>query len=145
VGAARDVTACRARQQLALSEYLRQQHALFEAVQNTQEQERRRFAESLHNGLGQLLYATKLRLEQLPLPEAEPVWQEVASLLGEAIEPARKLSHEPAPPLIEEFGLEAALRRICQQLASPALRWQLVVDLTATPTLPASLNLLFIG
>ncbi|MBO2030711.1 PAS domain-containing protein [Siccationidurans ginsengisoli] len=43
-----------------------QQQQQLAAVLEGQEEERRRIAESLYNGLGQLLYATKLQLEQLP-------------------------------------------------------------------------------
>ncbi len=38
---------------------LHQQQALLEAVLEAQEEERRRIAESLHNGVGQILFATK--------------------------------------------------------------------------------------
>lgn len=45
---------------------LSQQQALFEAAQAAEESERRRMAESLHNGIGQLLFTTKLQLDRLP-------------------------------------------------------------------------------
>ena len=43
---------------------LRQQQEVLAAILTTQETERKRIAEALHNGLGQLLYATKLSLEE---------------------------------------------------------------------------------
>ena len=114
---------------------LRQQHALFEAVQAAQEAERKRMAESLHNGIGQILYATKLRLDRLhaPLLGTDPALaaarREADQLLGEAIRQSRALSHELVPMVLEEFGLAAALRDTCRKMSSPQLRLRCVVQL----------------
>ena len=115
---------------------LSQQQALFEAVQGAQEEERRRIAESLHNGIGQILYATKLQLDRLP-----PQPQEAARLLNEAIRQTRALSHELTPALLEEFGLEATLQSICTALSTPTLRWRCHLVLDEAPPLPAALQL----
>jgi PAS domain-containing protein len=107
---------------------LSQQQALFEAVQAAREAERRRIAEGLHNGIGQLLYATKLHLDQFsPLPATTPpAWQRAhhsaKQLLGEAIRQVRVLSHELVPLVLEEFGLASALQDICRNMSSPQLR-----------------------
>jgi signal transduction histidine kinase len=120
---------------------LRQQHALFLAVQEAQEEERRRIAESLHNGLGQLLYATKIQLDRLHLQPEESVRREAARLLSEAISQTRALSHELTPALLEEFGLEAALHRICRTLSTPNLRWHCHITLDEGPELSPALQL----
>jgi signal transduction histidine kinase len=120
---------------------LEQQHALFEAVQQAQEEERRRMAESLHNGIGQILYATRLQLDLLPLLPGQPAYREAARLLGEAIRQTRSLSHELTPALLEEFGLEKTLANICSTLSSPALRWHCHLVFEDAPSLPASLQL----
>jgi signal transduction histidine kinase len=120
---------------------LRQQQALFEAVQEAQEEERRRIAESLHNGIGQLLYATKLHLDRLPnTPELAPR-QEAARLLSEAIRQTRELSHELTPALLEEFGLEATLLSIGRSLNTPTLRWHYHIVIGEEPPLPGLLQL----
>jgi signal transduction histidine kinase len=124
---------------------LSQQQTLFEAVQNAQEAERHRIAEGLHNGIGQLLYATKLRLDQLrlPPPAAPPEWQPAHraanQLLSEAIHQTRVLSHELVPMVLEEFGLVAALQDICRKLSGPALqlRAQVQLDAHLAPLAPA--------
>ncbi len=123
---------------------LGQQQALFEAVQAAQEAERKRMAESLHNGIGQILYATKLRLDLLrspllaPDPAQEAVRQEADYLLGEAIRQTRALSHELVPMILEEFGLAAALQDIGQKMSTAQLhlRTHAVLDEAAAPLTP---------
>jgi signal transduction histidine kinase len=129
----------RARAEKALRERERQQ-ALLEAIQGAQEEERRRIAESLHNGLGQLLYATKLQLDHLPTDPAQPARHEAARLLSEAIRQVRAISHELSPALLEEFGLRVALETICQQLGGSGLRWQCHIDVTKIPPLSLALQ-----
>jgi PAS domain S-box-containing protein len=124
---------------------LTQQRALFEAVQAAQEAERKRMAESLHNGIGQILYATKLHLDRLhaPLLGTDPALvaarHEADQLLGEAIRQTRALSHELVPMVLAEFGLAAALQDICRKMSSPQLRFHCSVQLDddAAPLAPA--------
>ena len=124
---------------------LRQQRALFEAVQAAQEAERKRMADSLHNGIGQMLYATKLRLDQLhaPLLGTDPVLtaarREADHLLSEAIRQTRALSHELVPMVLAEFGLPTALHDICRNMSTPQLRLHCLVqfDDDAAPLAPA--------
>lgn len=129
---------------------LGQQQALFEAVQAAQEAERRRMAEGLHNGIGQILYATKLRLDLLSSPPQaaaaahEAARHEADHLLGEAIRQVRALSHELVPLVLEEFGLAAALRDIGQKMSTAQLLLHTHVGLDEeaaplTPTLQMAL------
>jgi signal transduction histidine kinase len=111
------------------------------AVLAAQEEERRRISESLHNGLGQLLYATKLQLDQLATaPELATTRREADRLLSEAIRQTRTLSHEFTPGIVAEFGLEAALHDICRTLGSPQLRWQCLVHLDEDYAVPLPLQ-----
>ena len=119
---------------------LGQQQERITAVLEAQEEERRRIAESLHNGLCQLLYATKLQLDRLHPTPAQPARTEASNLLAEAIRQARTISHELTPGIIAEFGLQAALGDICQNLSSPALRWQCVVHLDEAYPVPQLLQ-----
>jgi PAS domain S-box-containing protein len=124
---------------------LRQQRALFEAVQAAQEAERRRMAENLHNGIGQILYATKLHLDRLhaPLLGTDPTLvaarREADQLLSEAIRQTRALSHELVPMVLAEFGLTAALQDVCRKMSTPPLRFRCLVqfDDDAAPLSPA--------
>jgi len=124
---------------------LTQQQQLFNAVQDAQEEERKRMAESLHNGIGQILYATKLRLDRLhtPLLGTDPplaaARREADQLLVEAIRQTRALSHELVPIVLQEFGLAAALQDIGHKMSAPQLRLRshVVLDEAAAPILPA--------
>jgi|GEM_PF-5591231 len=111
------------------------------AVLDGQDEERRRIAEALHNGLGQLLYATKLQLDHLPLPPAEPARREAGRLLGEAINQTRTLSHELVPALLTDFGLQAALQGICRELSTRSLHWHCHLTLDEGPALSPALQL----
>jgi signal transduction histidine kinase len=104
-------------------------------------------AESLHNGLGQLLYAAKLQFDELAaVPElaARPALaatsREASRLLREAIWQARTISHELTPGIVAEFGLEAALHDICRTLNTQRLRWQCLVHLEAEHPVPLPLQ-----
>lgn len=96
---------------------------LFQVILRTQEAERRRISESLHNGLGQLLYGVKLSLSHLlatrvlnnpDLFEKEKAYTD--ELLTKAIEETRKISHELVPASLRDHGLRAALAEVCKQM-----------------------------
>ena len=101
---------------------LRQQQELHAVILSTQEEERRRIAESLHNGVGQLLYATRLHLDMLPTSEAVRASQ---GLLNEAIRATRTISFELTPPVLEGFGLPAALRELVSRIPASHLAVEL--------------------
>jgi signal transduction histidine kinase len=106
-----------------------QQQALAEAVLAAEESEKRRIAESLHNGLAQQLYAAKLSLGQLRAEQCQSspaafaqAHTKTAQLLAAAIVQTRTLSHELIPRTLQDFGLEAALQDICSDYSIAPLR-----------------------
>ena len=117
-------------------------------MQAAEEEERKRMAENLHNGIGQILFATKLRLDQLHIAElgTDPALvaarREADQMLSEAIRQTRVLSHELVPSTLEQFGLGAVLQDIGHQLSTPQLRFTCLVlfDAAADP-LPPPLQL----
>ncbi|HEX8528427.1 MAG TPA: PAS domain S-box protein [Cytophagales bacterium] len=143
----RDVTH-RIRQEEERQQQLRsQQQAVMDAVLLAQQDERKRMAEALHNGVGQILYAAKLNLENLlgagEGPDADAfrtAYATLSKLLEDAIRETRNVSHRLVPQLLENFGLEAALRELVRTLAGPALRVSLNVKGAPFP-LPKSLQL----
>ncbi|RVU02446.1 PAS domain S-box protein [Mucilaginibacter limnophilus] len=99
-----------------------QQKKIFRITLDTQEEERRRIAENLHNGLGQLLYGVRISLAHLTLEQATDNPDEFKKdkaytdrLLSEAITEIRNISHELVPAVFEEFGLTAAIDEVCKQ------------------------------
>ena len=97
-------------------------------ILQAQETERQRLAEVLHNGLGQVLYATKLHLDQLDtpalraLPALAGLYQLTDRLLADAMRQTRTLAHELVPTSLVEFGLAAAVCDVCRDLSTPQLR-----------------------
>jgi signal transduction histidine kinase len=83
------------------------------AVWRVQEDERRRLARELHDGIGQNLTALKHRLAQLGegLAPAQRAKLEAAiGLCAATLEDTRELSRLLRPPILDDLGLEPALR-----------------------------------
>ncbi|WP_375434337.1 PAS domain S-box protein [uncultured Hymenobacter sp.] len=98
---------------------LSQQQEVLSAILTTEEAERKRIAEALHNGVGQLLYATKLHLHNRSGPGRPR--DEVHSLLDEAIRMTRTISFELTPGIVEDFGLKFALEELLRRIPSQSL------------------------
>jgi signal transduction histidine kinase len=80
-----------------------------------QDEERRRIARELHDGLGQDLTAAKMMLGALIQPQQSPEAKEQAAreaneMMDHAIQQVRTMSHLLHPPLLDEMGLLSALR-----------------------------------
>lgn len=80
-----------------------------------QDEERRRLARELHDGLGQELCTAKLLVDQLareipPVESTNQKTREISELVNSAIQQVRSLSHLLHPPLLDEVGLHFALR-----------------------------------
>ena len=91
-------------------------------LMTAQEEERRRIARELHDGVNQDLAALSIALSALEdgLPEGTPAdrRQEVARLQARTVELAeaiRHLSHELHPGILQYAGLAAALRSHCRE------------------------------
>jgi signal transduction histidine kinase len=81
----------------------------------TQDEERRRIARELHDGLGQDLVAIKMMLEGiLAKPNGSRPPMDLATdareLMDHAIQQVRSISHLLHPPLLDEVGLQSALQ-----------------------------------
>jgi signal transduction histidine kinase len=78
-----------------------------------QDEERRRIARDLHDGLGQDLTAAKIMLQSLLHPNRTKsngnAGSEVVELLDRALQQVRNVSYLLHPPLLDEVGLRSAL------------------------------------
>lgn len=76
-----------------------------------QEKERQRLSRELHDSLGQMLIALKLKY----LSETdEQASNELLKLIDQTIEETRRLSNDLKPAELDEFGLISALDRLCK-------------------------------
>ena len=75
-----------------------------------QDQERRRIARELHDSLGQHLTLAKLVADGIKSPDLWVRGAEVSALIDDAIQQTRSISHLLHPPLLDEIGLESAVR-----------------------------------
>jgi PAS domain S-box-containing protein len=79
-----------------------------------QDDERRRIARELHDGLGQELVAAKMMIGGMlvknPPQSTERAAREASDTIDRAIQQVRSLSHLLHPPLLDEVGLLSALR-----------------------------------
>lgn len=80
----------------------------------TEERERQRFSEDLHDGLGPLLSTAKIYLELIAARLEKPTEQQefikmADDLLQESIKSTREIANNLAPNLLNDFGLTEAL------------------------------------
>ena len=102
------------RQKAAMdAEKILQQETRLNAVFQVQEEERRRIAKELHDGLGQTLTAIKLNYQSLSrkaiVPEYLPDFDKLELMLDSANVEVRSISHQMMPKELEQFGLIAAI------------------------------------
>jgi len=93
-----------------------QMREIARSIQGAQEQERRRIARELHDELGQVLTAVKLRLGSVKIIAGDAV-ADVAcevdacvSAIDDAMRSVHGLIHRLRPPILDDLGLLAALR-----------------------------------
>jgi PAS domain S-box-containing protein len=83
----------------------------------TEEKERRRIAEFLHDGLSQILSLVQIKLTSLlnseQLPKTDITIRESVKLIHNAISETRSLTYDLSPPILYELGL------------IPAIKWKL--------------------
>jgi signal transduction histidine kinase len=84
-----------------------------------EERERRRIADDLHDHIGQILVLAKLRVQQLKESldggKAHAYLEEVQNLLAETLNYSRSLTAQLSPPVLREFGFEAAVKSLASE------------------------------
>ncbi|MBI5371604.1 MAG: hypothetical protein HZA79_06230 [Sphingobacteriales bacterium] len=97
-----------------------QQNQLIEAAIRSEETERHRIAETLHDEVGAMLSSAKLHLlgiKQVSLDEKDKQLHEKgAGLLNQVIQKVRGISHNLHSNILKEFGLNEAIRHFLQQV-----------------------------
>lgn len=97
------------------------QSDLLNAVFETQESERKRLAEDLHDSVGQVLSAIKLNLHRLNKNNgdeaSQPLLAETRKLTDECIQEIRNIIHNVLPPVLTDYGLNEAIEGLCLKFA----------------------------
>jgi signal transduction histidine kinase len=116
----------------------RQKFEAMQALLKGQEEERKRIAEELHDGLGALLATLKININYLDLKPEQLSEQELLAyntaktLAEKASEEVHSISHNLLPPLLQHFGLSFALSNLVQQL-NAANKTKFVLDYVMPP------------
>ncbi|SOD96721.1 ATP-binding protein [Spirosoma fluviale] len=102
--------------QLQLAEENVRSAALLEG----QEEERRRFARELHDGIGQMLTGLKLHAEKLKSTSFADEKQrqrfaELCDLIADTIQTTRQVSYNLMPSTLSDFGLGSTLQLLAEQ------------------------------
>jgi len=86
-------------------------------VVDAQETERRRLARELHDETGQALTSILLGLKALEARAGTDAVAELRELVVDTLQDVRRLAVELRPPVLDDFGLAAALERLTSTLA----------------------------
>ncbi|PYX32210.1 MAG: hypothetical protein DMG77_04040 [Acidobacteria bacterium] len=113
-----------------------------------QDDERRRIARELHDGLGQELTAAKMIVDGILFQEKGEASSfkrnaaaDASSLIDRAIQQVRSISHLLHPPLLDEVGLLSALRWFLEGFTKRSgLHTVLEVEPQEFPRLPSELE-----
>ncbi|MGQ7870302.1 ATP-binding protein [Sunxiuqinia sp. sy24] len=105
------------------------------AIIQTEEKERKRFAKDLHDGLGPLLSTVKMSVSSLAQLEHDQASREIVSntemVINEAIKSLKEISDNLSPHVLNNFGLLRALRNFTNKInATKAIHIQLTSNIT---------------
>jgi len=99
------------------------QKELLHAVIETQEDERQRIAQDLHDDISSKLNIVSLNSQMLigtELSEKEfsEVTENIIKLTGKALENSRRIAHDLLPPVLDKFGIDAAISELAVEFNS---------------------------
>ena len=104
------------------------------AILEAEEKERRRIAQDLHDGVGQMLSAAKLNLSNLDskitnqTEEQKLAMQNALSLVDDSVKEVRAVSHNMMPNTLIKLGLASAVREFITKLGNaPTLKVDLEI------------------
>lgn len=86
----------------------------------TEERERQRIAEDLHDGLGPLLSTIKMYINMLKndktLSHKRELLDYTSELIDESIGTTRQIAHNVMPNVLQDFGLSESIKEFCEKL-----------------------------
>ena len=117
------------------------QKQLLNSVLVTQEEERKRIAQDLHDDISSKLNVVSLNSHLLKTPnlnelEQVEITNNIISLTQKALENSRRIAHDLFPPVLEKFGLNAGIEELVQDYNSTKkvkVLYQNEIDFEAYP------------
>jgi signal transduction histidine kinase len=99
---------------------LQYQKEQLHAIIITQEEERKRIAQDLHDDISSKLNIVSLNSHLLTAPnltetETAEITENIINLTTKALENSRKIAHNLLPPVFEKFGLNAGIEELCEE------------------------------
>ncbi len=92
----------------------------------TQEEERKRIAQDLHDDISSKLNIVSLNSQLLKTPnlsetEILEISDNIINLTKKALDNSRRIAHNLLPPVFEKFGLEAGIKELCLEISTTKL------------------------
>ncbi len=102
---------------------LKHQKELLHSVLITQEEERKRIAQDLHDDISSKLNVVSLNSHLLQTPnlnedEQNNITNNIIELTQKALEESRRIAHDLLPPVLEKFGLHAGIEELVEEYNS---------------------------
>lgn len=103
------------------TELMQAEHKITEAIINTEESERSRIAQDLHDGLGPILSTIKLYFQVYKDTNDQAkrnlLSERLSSTIQEAIKGVSEISHNISPHVLKNYGFYAALKQFIHRIA----------------------------
>ena len=96
-----------------------EQREVKKSIYNAERNERRRIARDIHDGIGQMLVATKFKLAAINgigTQDMNIKVDEIEDLMSTVIEEVRRVSRNMSNRYVEEFGIEIALNYLIDEI-----------------------------
>lgn len=93
---------------------------MLHAILMAQEEERRIIARDLHDDIGStlnIIYLNANKIAESINAESKATVSTIVSLTSKTIQSTRQISHRLLPPILEKFGLSAAIEELCEEVS----------------------------